>query len=68
MEIRNVEQVSRPEYDLSELNERQKEAFEYVLENGMITNSTFQKITGAERKTVARDLKELVELGLLDVR
>ncbi len=56
--------VEKSKFDLSELNERQKKAFEYVIKNGKITNSDYQEITRVSKKTSSRDLKKLVDLGL----
>ena len=49
------------------LNERQKQAVEYVKRNGRVTNSEYQEIIGVTRKTAARDLNGLVELGVFDL-
>ncbi len=43
------------------LNERQLQAVSYVKKTGRISNSEYQKLTGAARKTAARDLDNLVE-------
>jgi ATP-dependent DNA helicase RecG len=43
------------------LNERQLQAVSYVKKTGRISNSEYQNLTGATRKTAARDLDELVE-------
>lgn len=48
------------------LNERQMEAVTHIKGMGRITNSEFQKLTGAIRKTAARDLDDLVEKGVLE--
>jgi ATP-dependent DNA helicase RecG len=47
------------------LNERQIKAVLYVAENGNITNSQYQKLSDVARITATRDLKELVEKGVL---
>jgi ATP-dependent DNA helicase RecG len=47
------------------LSERQIKAVLYVKENGKITNKEFQKINFVSRETSSRDLKSLVELGIL---
>lgn len=47
------------------LNERQNKAMEYILENGQITNSIYQEINHTTRETSKRDLKRLVDLGII---
>ena len=47
------------------LNERQIKAVLYVAENGKITNSQYQKLFDVSRITATRDLKDLVEKGVL---
>lgn len=47
------------------LSERQIKAVLYVKENGKITNKEFQRINFVSRETSSRDLKSLVELGIL---
>lgn len=47
------------------LNERQIKAVLYVAENGSITNSQYQKLSDVARITATRDLRELVEKGVL---
>lgn len=49
------------------LNERQKKVVEYVKQNGRITNSEHQDLTGVRRKTAMRDLNELVDLRILEL-
>lgn len=48
------------------LNDRQKAGLLHVKKVGTITNSEFQSLTGANRKTAARDLNGLVEKGVLE--
>ena len=48
------------------LNDRQRLAITHLKIHGRITNSDFQKLTGAPHRTAARDLMGLVRLGLLD--
>jgi len=43
------------------LNERQLQAVSHVKRTGRISNSEYQNLTGATRKTAARDLDDLVE-------
>jgi len=47
------------------LSERQIKAVTHVKEFGKITNSEFQKITGASKRTASTDLQSLMEKGLL---
>ncbi len=42
------------------LNARQQKAVAYVKRRGRIANSEYQQLTGATRKTAARDLDELI--------
>jgi len=48
-----------------ELNERQQIAFTFLLQKRRITNTQYQKITGASRTTAKRDLDGLVGKNLL---
>ena len=48
------------------LNDRQRLAITHLKIHGRITNSDFQKLTGAPHRTAARDIMGLVRLGLLD--
>jgi len=47
------------------LNERQVKAVLYVVENGSITNSQYQKLTDTSKPTATRDLQELESKGIL---
>lgn len=47
------------------LNERQIRAVEYVVKKGSITNKEYQKLTGAARETVTRDLAALIKKNIL---
>ncbi|MDR1887470.1 MAG: putative DNA binding domain-containing protein [Prevotellaceae bacterium] len=59
----------RPQPDKTDetvpLDVRQQKAVDYVREHGSINNATYQEITGCTRKTATRDLKNLVDSGLL---
>ena len=46
------------------LNERQVKAVLYVVENGSITNSQYQKLTDTSKPTATRDLQELESKGI----
>ena len=48
-----------------EINERQKQAIDYIVESNVITNSVYQSINNVSRETSKRDLKKLVDLGIL---
>ena len=50
-----------------QLNDRQRQAVEFVKRNGRITNSEYQERIGVTRKTAARDLNGLVKLGVFDL-
>lgn len=47
------------------LSERQVKAVLYVAEREKITNQIYQELLGVSRITATRDLKELVEKGIL---
>jgi ATP-dependent DNA helicase RecG len=47
------------------LNPRQVKAVLYVKEKGKITNAEYQEINGTIDQTALRDLKMLVEKGIL---
>jgi len=47
------------------LNERQVQAIKHVKATLRITNSDYQQVTGANRKTAVRDLDDMVKKGLL---
>ena len=44
---------------------RQIKAVLYVVENGSITNSQYQKLTNTSKPTATRDLQELESKGIL---
>jgi len=48
------------------LNARQIQGIQYVSRTGSIKNSEYQAMTGAARRTSARDLEQLGEMGLLE--
>jgi len=48
------------------LNDRQKKAVAYLKAHGRITNSEYQKTTGASRATATRDLYILLNRGILE--
>jgi ATP-dependent DNA helicase RecG len=47
------------------LNERQVKAVLYVVENGSITNSDYQKISKTSERTALRDLDDLSAKNIL---
>jgi len=59
-----AEMQARPAW-ARELGERQVEAVLYAGEHGWITNRGYQDLHGVSRETAKRDLRELVEKGLL---
>ena len=48
-----------------ELNDRQRAVLLHAKSTGRVTNTDLQELTGASRTTVVRDLRDLVEMGLL---
>lgn len=48
------------------LNERQKNAIDFVRANGRIGNADYQRVTGATKKTASRDLDDLVSKGVFE--
>jgi len=50
------------------LNERQRLALSYVLEQGEITNSALQQLASVSRRTAAYDLSHLVKTGILELQ
>lgn len=52
----------------SNLNERQLKAIACLKSKSRITNFEYQQITGAARKTAARDLGRLVEKGIIELK
>ncbi len=51
----------------TKLNERQKNAFKYVLSKGFITNRDYIKLNNVSNKTANHDLKVMVKYGLLSI-
>ena len=47
------------------LSERQKKAISYIKRNGKITNKEYRELFEVTDRTALRDLKQLVEVGLL---
>ncbi len=47
------------------LNERQIKAIVHIKEKGKITNKEYQRLTGISKPTATRELKSLVEMGIL---
>ena len=57
---------TNPEFLASlDLNERQLKAIEYLKENKKITSGTYKEMFGVVDRTALRDLKELVDAGLV---
>lgn len=53
--------VSEEWVEALDLNERQREAVDYVREEGKITNREYRDLTEVSRKTAKKDLADLVE-------
>ena len=53
------------EKEASELNERQKEAINYLRRIGKITNAEYREINETTKKTATRDLQTLVNREIL---
>ena len=51
--------------DQLDLNDRQRKAVVRVMEQGLLTNTDYQELTGASRTTARRDLEELISKGVL---
>lgn len=49
------------------LNERQMEAVEYLKKAGFITNAEYQTLTDCPPRTATRDLKGIVDAGILEL-
>lgn len=50
---------------LEELNERQNLAMEYINQHGAISKGRYQEVNGAPNSTALRELKAMVDMGLL---
>ncbi len=50
------------------LNERQRNAIVFLKETGRISNPDYQRVAKAIKKTATRDLKDLVDKGVLEQR
>lgn len=49
-----------------QLSARQQKAVDYVRENGNISNSIYQELTGVSKRTATNDLAELVNNSVLE--
>jgi ATP-dependent DNA helicase RecG len=58
--------LSEEQLRRSGVNERQIQAIIRLKETGAISNSEYQQLTGAEKRTASRDLSDLVERGILE--
>jgi len=64
--LQMAEKETKKEELLTALNERQRRAFIYIKENGRIMMKEYIEIYPyVNRKTLTRDLKHLIELGLI---
>lgn len=50
------------------LNDRQRKALPMIRQQGRMTNSEYQTVTGATRPTAKRDLEDLVRKGVIAPR
>lgn len=48
-----------------DLTDQQRMALAYIRQNGEITNADYRRLTGQDSREVSRDLRRLVDLGLL---
>jgi len=53
---------------VTELNERQKKALEFIKERGKITNREYRQLTGISHEGVKKDLKILIKKNLITRR
>jgi ATP-dependent DNA helicase RecG len=58
------EEIEKEKYHRLEINERQKNAIEYVKNRGSITRSEYMKINNISHKTAHLELKELMEKNI----
>ncbi|MGQ9848366.1 MAG: hypothetical protein ACUVQP_12825 [Bacteroidales bacterium] len=58
------EEIEKEKYHRLEINERQKNAIEYVKNKGSITRSEYMKINNISHKTAHLELKELMEKNI----
>jgi ATP-dependent DNA helicase RecG len=61
---KSTKKISKKE-PIKKLSDRQQKAVDYVRKNGSISNKTYQDINNCSDATAKRDLKEMVELGIL---
>lgn len=54
-----------PPERLAGLNDRQRQAIDFLRQNASITNAQYREVTDAPDRTASLDLKKLVELGFL---
>ena len=47
------------------LNDRQKQALEYVREHGSISTAVYREVTGVRKRQAVNDLNELVAAGMV---
>lgn len=55
------------EFDLLQLNERQKKGLEYIKKTGKITTKVYMDLTGTIRRTAIRDLADMVNKKVLKI-
>lgn len=59
--------LGKPDFSGYDLNERQKKGLEYVIQQEKISTSEYMKFTKTSKETAIRDLKNLVEQGILSI-
>lgn len=64
-QVKDVTVVEIDETVMSQLNERQKKAINYLKENKEITNKIYQRICATTKPTATRDLQELIKKKLI---
>ena len=64
-ELKNSGFVLQIDKDYKNINERQRNAIKYIVENESITNIKYQELNGCSREMSKRDLKKLVDMNIL---
>ena len=64
-ELKNSGFVLQIDKDYKNINERQRNAIKYIVENESITNIKYQELNSCSREMSKRDLKKLVDMNIL---
>ena len=64
-QVKDVTVVELEEKVLKGLNERQRKAVEYLIKNGKVTRRAYGKLCKASERTANRELRGLVEKGIV---